>query len=130
MATDFTRSVIALDVQSVHVDIAAIHHHHEFVGLYRGSSLLELTSRAAQLAAKAMKLRVQVRSFDAMCQMIEANLGIGVLPSGVLRRPLPRTLAVIELNEPWARRRLLLGTSTHPERSPACRTGRLSRIAT
>lgn len=92
---------------------------HEFVGLNRGSSLLELTSRAAQLAAKAMKLRVQVRSFDAMCQMIEANLGIGVLPAGVLKRPLPKTLAVIELNEPWARRRLLLGTSTHRERSPA-----------
>lgn len=35
--------------------------------------------RAAQ-NARMMRLCIQVRSFDAMCKMIAANLGIGVLP--------------------------------------------------
>lgn len=92
---------------------------HEFVGLNRGSSLLELTSRAAQVAGKPMRLRVQLRSFDAMCQMIEANLGIGVLPAGVLKRPLPKALVAIDLDESWARRHLLVAIATAREPSPA-----------
>jgi len=53
---------------------------YDFVGLNRGSSLLELTSRNAEKLGKQMRLRIQVRSYDAMCQMIAVNLGIGVLP--------------------------------------------------
>jgi DNA-binding transcriptional LysR family regulator len=90
---------------------------HDFVGLNRGSSLLELTSRAAQQYGQPLRLRIQVRSFDAMCQMIAADLGMGVLPQGVLRSPLPKGLKVVELAEPWARRRLLLGVSS--ERAPS-----------
>jgi DNA-binding transcriptional LysR family regulator len=59
---------------------------HDFVGLNRGSSLLELISREAERRSRPLKLRVQVRSFDAMCQMIGANLGIGVRPASVRRR--------------------------------------------
>jgi DNA-binding transcriptional LysR family regulator len=90
---------------------------HEFVGLNRGSSLLELTARAAEQYGQPLRLRIQLRSFDAMCQMIDANLGIGVLPLGVLRSPLPRSLKVVELTEAWARRRLFLGISS--ERAPS-----------
>ncbi|WP_331852049.1 LysR substrate-binding domain-containing protein [Polynucleobacter necessarius] len=53
---------------------------YDFVGLNRGSSLLELTSRCAEKLGKQMKLRIQVRSYAAMCQMIAVNLGVGVLP--------------------------------------------------
>ena len=58
---------------------------YDFVGLNRGSSLLELTSRAAADAGQSLRIRVQVRSFDAMCHMISAGLGIGVAPIGVCR---------------------------------------------
>lgn len=86
---------------------------HEFVGLNRGSSLLELLSRAAERHGLPLRLRIQVRSFDAMCQMIDANLGIGVLPLGALRPRLqPRKLKAVELADAWAQRRLLLGTSS------------------
>ena len=83
---------------------------HEFVGLNRGSSLLALTSRAAEQAGIALRLRVQVRSFDAMCHMIAANLGIGVLPLGTCRAQLKTLqLKALRLNDEWADRRLLLG---------------------
>ncbi|MCZ8220045.1 MAG: LysR family transcriptional regulator [Acidovorax sp.] len=84
---------------------------YDFVGLNRGSSLLELTSRAAEQYGQVMHVRVQVRSFDAMCQLINANLGIGVLPLAVVGDTKPHPLKVVHLKEAWARRKLLLGVS-------------------
>ena len=40
--------------------------------------------RARRPAGKRLKLRIQVRSFDAMCQMVAAGLGIAVLPDGAV----------------------------------------------
>lgn len=84
---------------------------YDFVGLNRGSSLPELTSRAAEQHGQTMHVRVQVRSFDAMCQLINANLGIGILPRGVVRTTTPNPLKMVELNESWAKRKLLVGVS-------------------
>lgn len=84
---------------------------YDFVGLNRGSSLLELTSRAAEAAGLPMQLRVQVRSFDAMCHMIAANLGIGVLPlSACLPQISALRLKVVKLTDSWASRTLVAAT--------------------
>jgi DNA-binding transcriptional LysR family regulator len=90
----------------------------EFVGLNRGSSLLELTSRAAEDAGLPLRLRVQVRSFDAMCQMIAADLGVGVLPLAACQ-PLLRAgaLVAVPLTDAWAQRRLLVATKAGGELS-------------
>ena len=93
---------------------------HDFVGLNRGSSLLELTSRAAEQAGMPMRLRVQVRSFDAMCQMIVANLGIGVVPLGACRAQVGALrLKAIQLKDDWAARRLLMAPRSNGALSPA-----------
>ncbi|HEY2979482.1 MAG TPA: LysR family transcriptional regulator [Burkholderiaceae bacterium] len=93
---------------------------YDFVGLNRGSSLLELTSRAAEQAGVPMHIRVQVRSFDAMCHMIAANLGIGVVPLAACRAQVADlSLKVVRLNDPWAKRRLLLASTSNTELSPA-----------
>jgi len=93
---------------------------HDFVGLNRGSSLLELTSRAAEQAGMPMRLRVQVRSFDAMCHMIAANLGIGVVPLAACRAQVGSLkLKVIQLKDIWAARRLLLAPRPNGVLSPA-----------
>lgn len=79
-----------------------------FVGLNRGSSLLELIAWAAQQAGLPLRLRVQVRSFGAMCRMIGANLGIGVLPRAACRPLLGAYgLKALTLTDGWADRRLL-----------------------
>lgn len=49
-----------------------------------------------------MQVRVQVRSFDAMCLMVRANLGIGVLPVAALRSMGAGSLRVVHLQEAWA----------------------------
>lgn len=93
---------------------------YDIVGLNRGSSLLELTSRSAERLGKAMRLRIQVRSYDAMCQMIAANLGIGVLPLQACESQIKAMhLGYIKLSDPWAKRNLLLASKEGVALSPA-----------
>lgn len=85
---------------------------YDFVGLNRGSSLLNAISSAAHDIGFPLRLRVQVRSFDAMSEMIASNLGIGVLPLGACCRKLaPLALKAVRLVDAWAERRLLIATS-------------------
>lgn len=94
---------------------------YDFVGLNRGSSLLELTSRQAERLRKPMRLRIQVRSYDAMCQMIAVNLGVGILPLQACAPQIKALdLKVARLEDGWAKRKLLLATKEHGRQSPAC----------
>ena len=93
---------------------------YDFVGLNRGSSLLELTSRSAERLGKQMSLRIQVRSYDAMCQMIAVNLGIGVLPIQACAAQIKAMgLQTIQLEDAWAKRNLLVATKAGINYSPA-----------
>jgi len=54
---------------------------HDQVALPRSASLTRKVIGAAEAAGLALRIRVQVRSFDAMCRMVACGLGIAVLPS-------------------------------------------------
>lgn len=93
---------------------------YDFVGLNRGSSLLELTSRQAEKLGKTMQLRIQVRSYDAMCQMISVNLGIGVVPLQACGSQIKAMgLKAINLKDTWSKRNLLLARNIVTTQSPA-----------
>ncbi len=93
---------------------------YDFVGLNRGSSLLELTSRSAEKFGKQMRLRIQVRSYNAMCEMIAVNLGIGVLPiQACLSQMNAMNLKAVKLSDSWAIRNLLLANKSGVDLSPA-----------
>lgn len=95
---------------------------YDFVGLNRGSSLLELTSRSAEKLGKQMRLRIQVRSYDAMCQMIAVNLGIGVLPYQACASQIrAMNLKAIQLNDSWAKRNLLIAIKANTSQLPAAK---------
>ena len=81
---------------------------YDFVGLNQGSSLLQRLTEAAAGLERALRLRIQVSSFDAIGRMIEAGLGIGVLPEGALRAG-NTGLHAIRLTDGWAHRSLWLG---------------------
>ncbi|MDQ0473405.1 LysR substrate-binding domain-containing protein [Labrys wisconsinensis] len=81
----------------------------DFVGLDRASALQRfLAGRAARQGGR-LRLRVQLRSFDAVCRMVEAGVGIGIVPETTARRA-ARTMAiaVLPLTDPWALRDLRL----------------------
>ena len=86
---------------------------YDFVGLNHGSSLLARLSDAAVVLDKVLRLRIQVSSFDGICRMIEAGLGIGILPRGAVRAENfgagPRA---IHLRDTWASRTLWLGVKS------------------
>ncbi|PUE32339.1 LysR family transcriptional regulator [Limnohabitans sp. Jir61] len=93
---------------------------YDFVGLNQGSSLLELTSRVAEKEGMHMHMRVQVRSFDAMCHMIAAGLGIGVLPLGAcVSQVQALQLKVVRLKNAWAQRELVAAYNPKRELSPS-----------
>jgi DNA-binding transcriptional LysR family regulator len=67
-----------------------------------------------------MRLRIQVRSYDAMCQMIAVNLGIGVLPYQACAAQIEAmSLKVIQLSDQWAKRNLLLAMKANTNQPPA-----------
>ncbi|MCM8735279.1 LysR substrate-binding domain-containing protein [Azospirillum sp. A1-3] len=58
---------------------------------------------------RSIKLRIQVRSFDGMCRMIEENLGIGILHLMAIEHQIATgRIRAIPLAESWAARRLFL----------------------
>jgi DNA-binding transcriptional LysR family regulator len=81
----------------------------DFVGLDRSSSLQRFLSEKADRTGKRLKLRVQLRSFDAVCRLVECNVGIGVVPETTADRN-ARTMALhrIELADDWALRNLTI----------------------
>lgn len=81
----------------------------DFVGVHPGSAINNLLTRAAAEAGVPLRLRIQVTSYDALCLMVSAGLGVGVLPRGSAQLYLG-TLALrpVTLAEPWAHRQLSL----------------------
>lgn len=82
---------------------------YDFVGAHTGSAINAQLTRSAALLDMPLKLRIQVTSYDALCLMVAAGLGVGVLPrqSAALYAG---TLAItaVPLNETWAQRQLVL----------------------
>lgn len=73
------------------------------IGLHEGSTLQHFLNRMVAEIGQRLQLRIQVRGFEAMCRMVEADVGIGILPySAALRLSATTKLALVELSEPWA----------------------------
>lgn len=81
----------------------------DFVGLPRGTALDEHLAMQAARLGRALRLRVRVNSLDAVCAMVAAGVGVGVVPETTAlrqRRVLP--LATLRIAEPWSMRELAL----------------------
>ena len=81
----------------------------DYVGLPVGSALNNRIVRAANDLGRNPKMRIHVNSFDALCLMVEAGLGIGIVPRGAAK-PYFKGLRIrpVPLLEPWAIRDLKL----------------------
>ena len=94
----------------------------EFVGLHSNSALHYRLLREASHIGRPLNLRIQVTSFDAVCAMAAAGLGVGIVPKAAAR-PYTKSLGLvlIRLDESWAMRRLHLCVRSIAELSPAAR---------
>lgn len=83
-----------------------------WISLGSGAAMLRDQQQAAILQDKPLKIRMHLRSFDSICHMVEANLGIALLPkTSVLPVLKTMKLAWRKLNNPWTKRQMLLVTS-------------------
>jgi DNA-binding transcriptional LysR family regulator len=79
----------------------------QHVGLHHGSAIHRFLLRRAELAGRGFSPRIQVSSFEAICRMIEAGVGVGVLPASSARRhALSMRIATVALTDAWAEREL------------------------
>lgn len=82
----------------------------QWISLNAGAALLQSQQQAALAAGRNFKLRMQVRSFDAVGHMVASGLGIAALPKQAAL-PIVRAmkLAWRPLADSWAQRQLKIG---------------------
>jgi DNA-binding transcriptional LysR family regulator len=81
----------------------------DIVGLHAGAAAQEQMRERAQALGRTLNARMQVHGFDAIAQLVEAGLGVAVLPQAVAHR-FAKVFKVqpLQLQEDWARRRYWL----------------------
>src|SRR5271154_1944168 len=89
---------------------------HDFVGLDRASALQRFLASKAMRIGRPLRLRVQLRSFDAICRLVECKVGIGIVPETTARR-VSKTMAIkaVNLSDSWAVRDLTICVKSHAE---------------
>jgi DNA-binding transcriptional LysR family regulator len=61
----------------------------------------------ARNAGRTLRLRIQVRSFDSVCRMAAAGVGVGMVPlSAAQQAARSYPLTIVELSDAWATRAL------------------------
>lgn len=77
----------------------------DHVGLHPTSTLHDFLARASADFGKPLRLRVELSSFDAICRMVDAGIGVAVIPQTSARRSLGSlAIAQVELTDAWRTR--------------------------
>lgn len=79
-----------------------------FVSLQAGTAIHTFTMNHAADLGRHLNVRIQVRSFDAVCRMVAAGVGMGMVPRSAVARLEGVRCVTVEIQEPWARRDLHL----------------------
>ena len=82
---------------------------YDMVGLDRASAIQRFLADKATRVGRPLRLRVQLRSFDAVCRLVECKVGIGIVPRTTAERA-AKSVAIkaVDLTDPWALRELTI----------------------
>lgn len=86
-----------------------------FICLSTGSSFHTFMMNVAATCGARLDVRIQVRSHAAVCDMVAAGMGIGVVPLAVAQRKMAKgevPFVTMPIAEAWAERRLYLCTQS------------------
>jgi DNA-binding transcriptional LysR family regulator len=76
---------------------------HDFIGLGPDSAMQAFIGGIAAAKGWVLNVRIHVGNYDAMCRMIDAGVGIGLLAESAARRHAQTTrIALIPLDDGWA----------------------------
>jgi DNA-binding transcriptional LysR family regulator len=75
---------------------------YDYIGV-ESSAIQAFVTRAADDMQESLRVRIQVGNFEELCRMIEANVGIGILPESAGRRHrATMAIRIIQLEDTWA----------------------------
>lgn len=98
----------------------------DHVCLPKGTAARTMMEITASAAGRAMRVRMQVKGFDAICRMAAAGIGLGVVPSRAAADHLRLgRVHAISLEDEWAARTLKVALPS--QRSPSSGTMELLR---
>jgi len=82
---------------------------YDMVGLDRASAIQRFLADKASRIGRPLRLRVQLRSFDAICRLVECDVGVGIVPETTVQRS-GRNMAItaVRLTDAWALRELTI----------------------
>lgn len=79
----------------------------DFVALDKQAAIQVFLDEKAQRLGKTQHVRVETRSFDAVCRFAQCGFGIGIVPRSAAERFAGSSLlAIVPLADDWATRRL------------------------
>lgn len=82
------------------------------VGVHPDSAMYAVLRALAAQEGKTIKFRIHVSTFEAVCRMVRANLGLAVAPREAVglysATPSGDVLRVVPLTDDWAERRLIV----------------------
>jgi DNA-binding transcriptional LysR family regulator len=81
----------------------------DHVGLHESSAIHAFLRQVCDGLHRRLPLRIQVGNFEAACRMIEANVGVGILPeSAASRHAQSMAIRIVPLKDEWSIRALLV----------------------
>lgn len=92
----------------------------DHIALHKQSPLYRRLEEAAQIAKAKIRYEVHVKSFDAVCRMVEADLGLGIIPRASISHIEGHDLVAVPLSDSWATRSFQIVAKPHLAQSKAC----------
>ena len=95
---------------------------YDFVGLESNTVISQILLQQAARAGRPLRLRVQVKSFDVVARLVQAGLGIGVLPEAAASAFARHMgLRLVALTDPWAQRHMYVAVREYAHLSAPAR---------
>lgn len=91
------------------------------MGLGADSGLSRHLLQQAARSGRVPHHRVRVGSFDAVARLVEAGVGVAVVPRSAARRWERARLHAVPLEDAWAQRRLLICSTPQAQALPGAR---------
>lgn len=80
---------------------------YDHIALHETSAIHGFLRQAAEQLQRPLQARIQVGSFEAACRMIEANVGVGVMPASAAGRHKQNMhIRIVALSDEWSLRAL------------------------
>lgn len=80
---------------------------YDHVGLQESSAIHAFLRQVCDQLHRPLKSRIQVGNFEAACRMIEATVGVAILPESAARRHAQTmAIAIVPLSDAWAIREM------------------------